>query len=241
MDTTAICLARKSGTSFSELARVSGKSETEVRRIIATNKKGNSKVKIETTTPKLTIVESDDIVAELGKIQHRIGQGMITILADAIEAGRLLAEQKEKLTHNGWVPWLDANKERLGFNKRWAQVYMACYRNRELAKTHSGAFLTIKDLAKGGKSKVAEPKLSKKAKSLTFTHAVENKTVVVKDPPRSWMAAHRGKNLGSPDIIVCRKCHEYTQGGLGMMGAITGLIVSCECGNSTRQAEEVEE
>lgn len=45
----------------------------------------------------------------------------------AIEIGRLLTEQKSRLVHGGWIPWVENN---LTFNDSQARKYMRVYRNR---------------------------------------------------------------------------------------------------------------
>jgi len=59
-------------------------------------------------------------------------------LADALEVGRLLKEQKAELGHGEWLPWL---KENVSFNVRTAQRYMNLHENRDRLKNDSVSYL----------------------------------------------------------------------------------------------------
>jgi phage N-6-adenine-methyltransferase len=54
------------------------------------------------------------IAVEIGRLYRRG-------IEDWLEAGRLLQIQKDALTHGQWLPWLEENRERLGFGVRAAQ------------------------------------------------------------------------------------------------------------------------
>jgi hypothetical protein len=59
-------------------------------------------------------------------------------LADALEAGRLLKEQKDELGRGEWLPWLAEN---VSFNARTAQRYMKLHENRDRFKNDSVSYL----------------------------------------------------------------------------------------------------
>jgi hypothetical protein len=59
-------------------------------------------------------VAGTDIAVEIGRLYRRG-------IADWIECGRLLKIQKDALDHGQWLPWLEDNRDNLGFGIRAAQ------------------------------------------------------------------------------------------------------------------------
>jgi len=74
-------------------------------------------------------------------------------LADTLEAGRLLTEQKAELEHGEWLPWL---KENVRVNVRTAQRYMNLHENRNRLKNDSVSHL-LEAYDKLVKSKKKQP------------------------------------------------------------------------------------
>jgi hypothetical protein len=225
MVASEIIAARQNGSSYSELARFSGQSEMEVKRI-------NQTMKFDDTTTKPAVVReieanTSDEAAEINNLHKKVCGDMRTVLEKAVRVGELLIAQKAKLPHGGWDPWIKAN---LSFSAITVRRYIQCYNNRELLKRSPTIDLTIEQLAKGDKTKAAVPKQPKTSKPITFTHVAGSKVVTVKDPPLSWHIATR---LGFPNVIVCRKCWEYTQGVIEN----GHRIVACACKDSRRDAE----
>lgn len=232
--------ARQNGSSYSELAGLSGHSDTEVRRIIATRK--TKTMRFDDT--KLAIVSKpneSDLVARLGSIHERIGKNLRAMQEDAIEAGRILTEQKGKLRHGDWLPWLKTNQEKLGFNKSWAEVYMGCYRHRDLANSHSGGNMTIKQLAKGGKTKVSEPKPEVKPKPQKLEFLSRNGKVRITNPPKTWRVAKYAAIEDHPALIVCTKCWHYSQGSWSLEDIQGDASYECKCPDGHRKAKLLEE
>ena len=220
--------ARKNGATVSELARVSGQTEMEVRRINQTMKFDDTATKVKLAVVREIEANTGEEAKEINSLHKEVCGDMLTALEKAVRVGELLTAQKAKLPHGGWKPWLKAN---LSFDYSTAARYIQCYANRGKLNIGPSRPLTIKELARGDKSKASKPKQPKTSKPITFTHIAGSKLVTVKDPPRSWHIATRP---ACPDIIVCCKCWEYTQGTVAMN---IGPIVSCQCKDSRRNVE----
>lgn len=67
-------------------------------------------------------------VDRIVELHGQIEAALKTTLTQAIEVGRLLAEQKAELAHGQWGNWVAEN---LPFTVRTASRYMAIYRHRE--------------------------------------------------------------------------------------------------------------
>ena len=61
-----------------------------------------------------------------------------TMVQIAIKAGGLLVEEKARLGHGMWLPWVVRD---LTFSPRTAQFYIKCYQNRDLLNTKSVSHL----------------------------------------------------------------------------------------------------
>lgn len=86
---------------------------------------------------------------------HRstIGAAM-NMIRNAILTGEELARIKSNLGHGKFLPYIEANKEFIGFDKRMASNYIRFYENREAvknAKSIREALKMIADLNKGEK------------------------------------------------------------------------------------------
>jgi hypothetical protein len=75
---------------------------------------------------------------QINKLHRMIMANARQCLADALEAGRLLKEQKDELGHGEWLPWLAEN---VSFNVRTAQRYMNLHENRDRFKNDSVSYL----------------------------------------------------------------------------------------------------
>jgi hypothetical protein len=200
----------------------------EVRRINQTMKFDDTGTKVKLAVVREIEANAGEEAKEINDLHKKVCGEMLTALEKAVRIGELLTAQKAKLPHSGWIPWIKAN---LNFEWSQAKRYMACYRHRERLNGASKRHLTIEQLAKADKPTVSKPKQPKTSKPITFTHIAGSKVVTVKDPPRSWHIATR---LGCPNLIVCSKCWEYTQGTVEMN---RGPIVSCACKDSRRNVE----
>jgi hypothetical protein len=76
--------------------------------------------------PKKKVAKVDNTAAEIGKL-------IKGCRADLIKAGKKLADQKKKLGYGKWLPWLEANKKKLGFGDA-ADAEGAAQRLIKLAK-----------------------------------------------------------------------------------------------------------
>src|SRR5215469_12836287 len=65
----------------------------------------------------LAVVGGTDIAVEIGRLYRRAKE-------DWLEVGRLLKIQKDALDHGQWLPWLEDNREVLGFGESVAQRLM---------------------------------------------------------------------------------------------------------------------
>jgi phage N-6-adenine-methyltransferase len=82
-------------------------------------------VALSTPNPTLAVI-GGNIAVEIGRLYRRG-------IEDLLEAGRLLKIQKDALDHGQWLPWLEDNRERLGFGESTAQRLMQAAANPQLA------------------------------------------------------------------------------------------------------------
>jgi hypothetical protein len=78
-------------------------------------------------------------VQEIRKLHGEIAESLQMTVAKAIRIGELLAEQKAKLDHGEWTPWIEAN---LPFSYRSARRYITFFENRDQI-CHGGRFHEI--------------------------------------------------------------------------------------------------
>jgi phage N-6-adenine-methyltransferase len=64
------------------------------------------------TSQQLTIAQADPDAVEIGNLYRR---GMLASVPYLSEAGERLYQKKQALGHKKWLPWLEANKDALGF------------------------------------------------------------------------------------------------------------------------------
>lgn len=77
----------------------------------------------------------------------------------AVRCGKLLAEQKARLPHGGWLPWLD---EQFPASRRTAQGYMRLARHAEDAQAlaHFGIEGALRQLAAATTARPGAPRLT---------------------------------------------------------------------------------
>lgn len=73
-------------------------------------------------------VNVDNAAAELNRLHGEIEQKLRTTVQDAIRAGEILTQVKERLEHGEFLPWIERNCE---FKPRTAQEYMGFYRHSD--------------------------------------------------------------------------------------------------------------
>ena len=118
----------------------------------------------EKVAPIMGEAELEELAAaEINRLHGEVGEGLRLTVEKTIRIGELLIEQKAKLAHGDWIPWIKAN---LTFPVRTAQRYVACWQNREKLNTSSTTHLTIEDLAHQSKPerKPGEDKQEKPAR-----------------------------------------------------------------------------
>jgi len=71
-------------------------------------------------------------IEEITKLHYEICDSLKITIDKAIRIGELLFEQKEKLKHGEFIPWIQKN---LPFSDRTARRYMTVFDNREKLKT----------------------------------------------------------------------------------------------------------
>ena len=71
-----------------------------------------------TQSPVATI---DNDAAEIAELFKRGKSMAVAAVLAHLECGRRLELKKEELGHGNWLPWLEANKETLGFGELAAQ------------------------------------------------------------------------------------------------------------------------
>jgi hypothetical protein len=72
--------------------------------------------------------------------QERIDSGLKKTMAEVIEQGRDLCEQKAELKHGEWIPWVEENMP-IGIDQ--AGKYMRIFKNQHELNSHSDTNLTI--------------------------------------------------------------------------------------------------
>ena len=243
MNASEIVAARRAGSSFSELARISGEPEIEVRKIYKMNlddtKTARTRLaKSGVVKPaKLAIVREiedntgDEVATEINGLLKGLNGDMLSASRKAVRVGELLTDQKAKLTHGGWSLWLKANVK---LSLTMVRYFMRCYRNRDLLNQRSGADLTIKGLANGGKIKASEPKPPKLTKPLVVKKAIGSSTATISDPPKNWHVIPRAGHEGRDAYVVCTKCWTYF-GAAAPLGSVAHSY-ECECPDGRRNA-----
>ena len=81
-------------------------------------------------------------VREINSLHRELKSNLESIVSKAIRVGKLLIEQKSKLKHGEWLPWIESNLE---FSQSTAYWYIQCYRNKKLLV---GNNLTLKEAIK---------------------------------------------------------------------------------------------
>jgi hypothetical protein len=72
-------------------------------------------------------LSKDNVAVEIGNLYRKARGSAVESLMYAHACGRKLSEQKDKLAHGQWLPWLSANEAILGFGERTAQKLCAFY------------------------------------------------------------------------------------------------------------------
>ena len=73
-------------------------------------------------------------IEEIIKLHYEICDSLKLTIDKAIQIGRLLIEQKKKLKHGNFLPWI---KNNLPFSDRTARNYMKIFENKEKLKMES--------------------------------------------------------------------------------------------------------
>ena len=78
----------------------------------------------------LVVVRSDADAIEIGNLYRKARTSMVDSLRYLIEAGHRLIAKQDSLAHGEWLPWLEVNKDALGFDTpRTAQRLIAVATN----------------------------------------------------------------------------------------------------------------
>lgn len=89
------------------------------------------------------IVHSDLSAQEIGRLFRRAHATHVDSVRYLIQCGECLQQKRERLAHGEWLPWLEANREALGFGERTARMLMAGARsNPQLLEDASNRKLT---------------------------------------------------------------------------------------------------
>jgi hypothetical protein len=83
--------------------------------------------------------EISGAACEINRLHGEICQAARTTIDKAIRIGELLAEQKARLKHGEWLPWLKANVQ---FTARTASNYQRVFENRLRLKSETISDLT---------------------------------------------------------------------------------------------------
>lgn len=77
-------------------------------------------------------VNINDAAQELNRLHGEIEQKLRTTVQDAIRAGEILTQVKDRLDHGEFLPWIERNCE---FRRTQADVYMRLYRHGDKLPT----------------------------------------------------------------------------------------------------------
>lgn len=121
-------------------------------------KRGKTKTKLMTTiVPPRKISTAKSPASEIRQLHSEIISAAKTSLEKAIRIGQLLAEQKAKLAHGQWTPWLESN---VPFTDRTARNYIRLWDERDRLKTE-----TVSDLSEAYKLLAPPPAATRLADS----------------------------------------------------------------------------
>ncbi len=79
-------------------------------------------------------VSIKDAATELNRLDAAIQSGMRQTVADAIRAGEILSQVKDRLGHGEFLPWIEEN---CGFSRQTADNYRRLYEHRDKLPTVS--------------------------------------------------------------------------------------------------------
>src|ERR1700761_1643896 len=71
------------------------------------------------------LVVNDPVALEVGCLFLQAHNSHVETVHFLVTAGKKLAEKKASLGHGEWLPWVDKNKEALGFGERTARRLIA--------------------------------------------------------------------------------------------------------------------
>jgi hypothetical protein len=87
----------------------------------------------------MAAIAERDSIDEINKLHRELEQLGLDALGRAVQIGKLLSQQKGKLPHGGWIPWL---RDNVVFSERAARNYVAVFENRTLLKSANVADLS---------------------------------------------------------------------------------------------------
>lgn len=113
------------------------------------------------------------LALEIGVLHEQIIDAANTSLQRAIRIGELLVEQRSRLNHGEWLPWIEAH---VPFTGRTARNYIRLWESRERLKLE-----TVSDLTEAYRllSPSASPPAPPNADRFTHREAVEIADVTV--------------------------------------------------------------
>lgn len=121
--------------------------------------------------PEILLDFKNAIIDEINQLHKEIQQGFYNALDKGKRIGYLLIQEKLKLKHGNWIPWIGEN---LDFGLRQVQKYIFVYENHKLLNANLSSHLAlssiniitseIRNIKKGQKKKKieAEKKLKEK-------------------------------------------------------------------------------
>jgi hypothetical protein len=80
-----------------------------------------------------------DAAAEIIRLHAEILAAARTTIQKAIRIGELLLQEKQRVGHGKWLPWIKAN---VGFSERTVRNYIRVYDNRDRLKSANVADLS---------------------------------------------------------------------------------------------------
>lgn len=159
----------------------------------------------------LTIVDPDPVAPadQINTLHGEMTGHMTMAVKKAIEIGRLLSEQKGRLAHGEWIPWVESN---LTFGQRQAERYVRVFNNKELLNATPGTHLTgLKEAI----SLLADPRepdpipAPDNPQPPAAEQIVEREIVYEQDPDAVRRLAEAERLASESEAILLNKNQEY--------------------------------
>jgi len=159
----------------------------------------------------LTIVDPDPVAPadQINTLHGEMTGHMTMAVKKAIEIGRLLSEQKGRLAHGEWIPWVENN---LTFGRIQTAKYMRVYDRRDQLNVHSNVHLKGIDQALSLLTEPRDPEPIPEPDDPPPPAAeqiVEREIVYEQDPDAVRRLAEAEKLASESEALLLDKNQEY--------------------------------